>query len=104
MFRGEFRFLYERKIVHGLNVEFGLGAPFTSDYVNYISARIMGGLWNDSDAELYYSVLPLHVMLDNGSFDSGLLYSIALRYYFVDGNNAPSFIDFSYKNVNQTIT
>jgi hypothetical protein len=105
-FRGEFKFLYERKIIKGMNVELGFGASFAGDFVNIISSYIMGGLWGILRLKSgpIYSVLPLKKMLSDGSFDAGFIYSIALRHYFEYGSNSPSFVDFSFKNVSQSFT
>lgn len=102
LIRGEFRLTYERKIVKGISLEAGIGAPFTGDFINRINSDFMAGLWGDPEMfdNLYgLPVLPLHAMLRDGSFDSGFLYSVALRYYFPYGNNAPSYIDLTVRNV-----
>lgn len=102
--RGEFRMLYERKIVNKFSVEVGAGTSFVGDFVNKFVAGFMAGLWGDAIPEYSYfgyDVLPLKVMLDHSNFDYGYLYSFAARYYFSYGNIAPSYVDFTFKKVIQ---
>ncbi|MEI6347907.1 MAG: hypothetical protein WCP69_08175 [Bacteroidota bacterium] len=102
--RGEFRILYEQRIINRLTAEVGIGMPVAGNFVNKAIAGIWFGLWGDPDPDYrdYGDTrVALKTMLDNSVFDSGYLFSFGLRYYFPMGNNAPSYIDITYKNVAQ---
>lgn len=103
LIRGEFRVLYEQKVFNNFSVEGGVGLSFMKDFVNSKVAIVMAGLWGDADYDVgwhSYDRAPVKMMLDNSSFESGFIYSIALRYYFPKVPQSPSFIDITCKRVN----
>jgi hypothetical protein len=103
LFRGEFRLLCERKISNGYGLEVGAGMSFSKDFINNMNSEYMAELWGDPLYDNKWStphILPLRTMLKNGQFENGLIFSLALRYYYLD-RKFPSFFDVTVKNTNQ---
>ncbi len=84
---------YEREIVNGFYILGGLGIPFGINMIENGIEKFTNVFYDEEDSKYSYSL-----MLNNSKFNSGVVMSSGLKYYFDDyDNELLKYFSFNYK-------